>query len=469
MKIEVYTKDFGKDVAALGPKSFSAPSLPCSAAVDISGNIDAADYNILRDRLLQSLRDSKLAEKLIAELAKLTKEADDDVALEALKGKDKAEARLKQYRKDMQAEVDAFAKQVSETFTKSWTTFVADHDKYRTYKIKAALDVTVSAISLAASIAGLATSATPAAPATLPLAIYGIGKNLTKLVIQCRNLYIEAETVGKEVETEIGKVRKKLDDLEKLEEKAATDGAKGKKAASDEVAALEKDASGTDAKKAAEAKKKLIKAKEKLKELTVSFGNKLTGDAVGLKIVSIEGLASRNSLYGNKIRGIQEGTRGMARDCIDMTDKMTQLHDYVRALDDDYKKTVAIVGWSAPARSALAEPQKKVAVAFKAWSETVKAVKSIQADVEASEKRCLDNLAKQKKFGETVTKAQEAFKTKNWAEAGRWLGVAADVGLSVTGGASAFANTDKIVGTSMKLVLIAEKEVITELKNRVMV
>lgn len=469
MKIEVYAKDFGKDVAALGPKSFSAPSLPCSATVDISGNIDAADYNILRDRLLQSLRDSQLAEKLITDLAALTKQADDEVALEALKSKDKAEARLKQYRTDMQAAVDVFAKQVSETFTKAWTTFVADHDKYRTYKVKAAIDFTVNVASLAASIAGLATSATPAAPATLPLAIYGIGKSLSKLIVQCRNLYIEAETVGKDVETEVGKISKKLDELVKLEDKASADGAKGKKAASDEVEALEKDASGKDAKKAAEAKKKLIKAKEKLKEFGVSFGNKVTGDVVGLKIVSIEGLVSRNSLYGNKIRGIQEGTRGMARDCIEMTDKMTQLHDYVRARDDDYKKVVALVGYSPLARQALAKPQQKVAVAFKAWAETVKAVKSIQTDVEASEKRCLENLAKQKKFGETVTKAQESFKTKNWAEAGRWLGVAVDVGLTVSGGASAFANTGKIIETSMKLVVIAEKEAITELKNRVMV
>lgn len=444
MQIEVYKKDFKKDVESFGmPQAIELPAMPCLVSIEISAKVEDGDYNILRDRLLEHLTTSQLADKLSVTLYKLTKSTDELVAGLVVAGEGKAIPKaLAAYQKSAQEAVSKFETDVAKVFIASWKRFIEDRQKYKTYKIKAGIDFVVNLASLAASIAGLATAATPAAPVTAVMGIYGILKNTTKLCIQCRNLYIEAETLAKDVDADVASLKKKFDkvqaDVEKGTEKAV-----------------------------AEAKK--AKREVKVKELAVVMGNKLFGDIIGVFVASVETTTKKNSQYGNKIRGIQEETRKFAKDYLTMIDHMQELYKYLRELDDQYKVFVDKVGYGNIAKDYLGRRQKKIKTAFDAWNGAHKAMKSIHDQVAASEKRYEDNLARQKQLQKVIDDFEAAFKTKNWAVAGRWLGVAADVGLAIgPSGAAGWATTDKTVTSVMKLVLIAEKEVITEIKDRLM-
>lgn len=444
MRIEVYKKDFKKDVEGFGaPKAIEIPSMPCLVAIEVSAKVEDGDYNILRDRLLAHLTKSQLADKLAVTLHKLTKNADELVAGLIVAGEAKAIPEvLADYQKKVRKAVSEFEGEVSKVFIASWKKFTEDHQKYKTYKFKAGIDFVVNLASLAGSVASLATAATPAAPVTAVMGIYGILKNTTKLCIQCRNLYIEAETLAKDIDADVASLKKKFD-------KAQADAEKG-----------------TD-KAIAEAKK--AKREVKVKELAVVMGNKVFGDIIGVFVTSVETTTKKNSQYGNKIRGIQEETRKFAKDYVAMTDHMQELYKYLRELDDQYKTFVDKVGYSSIAKDYLAKRQKKIKTAFDAWNGATKAMKSVHAEVEGSEKRYEDNLARQKQLQKVIDDFEAAFKTKNWAVAGRWLGVAADVGLAIgPSGAAGWATTDKTVISVMKLVTIAEKEVITEIKDRLL-
>ena len=443
MRIEVFKKDFKKDVEGFGALgAIVLPPMPCTVAIEVSGKVEDADYNILRDRLIDSLEKNPLADKLAVSLYKLSKSTDELVgALIVGDQADKIPAALAAYKKNAQAEVDKFEAEVAKVFIASWKKFIEDRQKYKTYKIKAGLDFTVNVVSLLGSIASLAASATPAAPVTAVMGIYGILKNTTKLCVQCRNLYIEAETVAKDVDADVASLKKKFDKVQADVEK------------------------GTD-KALAEAKK--AKREEKVKELSVAVGNKLFGDIVGVFVASVQGVTKKNSLYGNKIRGIQEETRKFAKDYLAMADHMQELYKYLRELDDQYTAMVSKLGYG-NAKDMLARRQKKIKTAFDAWNGAQKAVKLIQVQVADSETRHGTNLVRQKELQGIIDDLEKSFKTKKWAEAGRWLGVAADVGLSIgPSGAAGWSSTDKVVTSVMKLVTIAEKEVITEIKERLM-
>lgn len=438
MKIEIYKKDFKKDVEGFGaPNGIEVPAMPCLVTVDISGKIDDKDFNILRDRLMGVMTKDPIADKLCVQLYKITKSTDELVAALTISEPKSIPAVLKDCQKQLQHEVSKFEADVSKAFLAIWKKFLEDKDKYKTYKFKAGIDMTVNIVSLLGSIASLAASATPAAPVTAVMGTYGILKNFTKICVQCRNLYIEAETVAKDVESDCKKLKAKFD---KLQEQLEKD--------------LDKEAKKT-------------KLQVKGTDLGIAFGNKLFGDVVGVFATGVQSATKKNSLYGNKIRGVQEKTREFAKDYLQMIDHMQSLYEYVRKLDDEYKVFVSKAGYSKMAQPLLAKRQKKIKVAFDAWNGATKAMKTLNDQVAASEKRYEDNLVKQKEFQKAIDQAEGAFKTKKWAEAGRWLGVLADVGLAVgPNGAAAWEGANKIVETTMKLVVIAEKEVITELKER---
>ena len=444
MRIEVYKKDFGKDVEGFGaPRAINVPSMPCTVAIEISAKVDDADYNILRDRLIDSMEKSQLADKLAVSLYKLTKATDELVGGLIVSGQSKAiPAALATYKKNAEAEIGKFEGEVAKVFIASWKKFIEDRQKYKTYKIKAGIDFAVNVVSLAGSIASLAASATPAAPVTAVMGIYGILKNTTKLCVQCRNLYIEAETVAKDVDADLVSLVKKFDKVQA------------------EVA------KGTDK---AEAEAKKTKATVKVKELGVAVANKLFGDVVGVFVSTVQGVVKKNSLYGNKIRGIQEETRGFAKDYVAMTDHMEVLYQYLRDLDNQYKTMVDKLGYGNIAKDYLGRRQKKIKTAFDAWAGAQKAMKLVQQQVAASETRYQENLTRQKALQKVIDELDGIFKTKKWAEAGRWIGVLADVGLAIgPSGSAGWATTDKTVTSVMKLVVIAEKEVITEIKDRLM-
>lgn len=469
MDIVVYQKDFAKDVAAAyAPKAFTLSPLPCKAGVTTSADVSDADYNILRDRLKETLDSKKIPEKLIAALVALAKHADQEIAVAVLVDPSAAQTILADFQKEARAKVKEFEAEVTKAFGDSWTAFVKDHQAYKTYKIKIAIDASVAGVSLAGSIASLATAATPAAPVTLVLGIYGIVKNATKLIVVTRNAMMEAETVAEELVKDCESLKKKMDKLAKLEEEAKKKDELAKKekhATEEEMKQLEKDAK--DAKKKAEAEKKKTKLKEKLKELAVSFLNKISGDVVGVKISTVEGIASKCSLYGNKCRGVQEGTRAIATDYLQAIDKMLALGKYCDELEAHFVKYSSTLGFSPKATAEIGKLNAKIKTARNAWTSMQESMKQLNLDVEASEKRYQTNAEKQKKFAETAKKAQEAFKTANWAEAGRWCGVAVDIGLTAgANGASAWSNAEKAATTSLKLLTIFEKEAITELKKK---
>src|SRR5262249_14718191 len=114
--------------------------------------------------------------------------------------------------------------------------------------------------------------------------------------------------------------------------------------------------------------------------------------------------------------------------------------------------------FSKKAKADIAKLNGKIQTARKAWTGMQQAMKQLNADIEASETRYQENLAKGQRFSETAKKAQEAYKTANWAEAGRWFGVAT--------GSSAWDGSDQAATTSLKLLAIFEKEAITELKKK---
>lgn len=441
MIIEIYSKNFQKDIEGFGkPKCIDVPSMPCKVSLDIGGKVDEADYNLIRSRLMDSMTASQVVEKFEVEVHKLTKESDNLVAALLITEPSKVDEVLKAYPKAVKEAMVKFEAAVAKDFKTAWTKLIEDRSKYKAYKIKAAIDLTVSAVSLAGSVASLATAATPAAPLTAVMGIYGITKNLSKLCIQCRNLYVEAETIAKDVDKDVAALKTKLD--KHLKDLAT--------ATQESLAKAKKD-----------------KAVVKLKELGAAVGDKLFGDLATVLVTSVAGATKKNSLYGNKIRGIQETTVGYTKDYLAMIDNLEKLHKYVKALDDEYKVFVSKVGYSPVAQPYLAKRQNKIKIAFDAWNGATKAMQLMNTTVADSEKRYQDNLAKQKKFQENIDAAEAAFKTKNWAEAGRWIGVAADVGLSIgPSGAAAWENADKIVGSVMKLVTIAEKEAITELKKK---
>jgi hypothetical protein len=467
MDIEVYSKDFSKDILWT-PTTFTTPQMSVKTNVNLSGDLNNTDYNLLRDRLLQSLRDKKLAEKLAADLNQLVKDADLDVAVFLVDAPDGAPTRLERLKKDAEKRIKEFEGEVSKLFTDSWNTFVKDHQAYKTYKIKIGIDVAVATISIGGSVASLATSATPLAPVTLVMGLYGIIKNTAKLVVVIRNAVIEAETVAKDLTKNCADLKVKLEKLVKLDEeqqKKIEQAKKGKTETEKEVKKLEEEMK--DIKKKTEAAKKLIKAKEKLKEFFVALGNKLSGDVVGVKVATVEGIASKASLYGNKCRGIQETTRKIASDYMQSIEKMLELGQYCDKLEQHFVARAQVLDFSPKAKAEIVKMSSKIQIARKAWMGMQDTMKKLNDDVGKSETRYQENVEKSKKFSETTKKAQEAFKTSNWAEAGRWCGVAIDVGLTAgANGASNWANTEKAVTTSMKLLTIFEKEAITELKKK---
>jgi hypothetical protein len=440
---EIYAKDFKKDVDGFDqkPQCIEVPALPCSVKIELGDKVDTRDYDLLRSRLADAFTANQLDDKLCVKLHKVTKEFDDMIgALIVARKFDAVDKALSAYQKLMQKTVIEFEGEVSKVFVGIWKKFLEDHQKYKTYKFKAVIDFGVNVASLAGSIASLAASATPAAPVTAVMGTYGILKNTAKLCIQCRNLYIEAETLAKDVEADVATLKKKYDKVQSEVDK------------------------GTE-KELGKAKKE--KREVKAKEMAVAIGNKLFGDVVGMLVTSVDTTTKKNSQYGNKIRGVQEQTKAFAREHGDMVDNMQKLYDYVRELDDEYKVLVSKVSNGALARAELGKRQKKIKTAFDAWNGARKAMDTIRDQVQVSEKRYLTNLDKHKGLQKVIDDFEKEFKTKNWAEAGRWLGVAADVGLSIgPGGASAWESTGKIVESTMKLVVIAEKEVITELKNK---
>lgn len=136
-------------------------------------------------------------------------------------------------------------------------------------------------------------------------------------------------------------------------------------------------------------------------------------------------------------------------------------------LETHFAKPASGLGFSGKATAEIEKMNKKVRTARAAWMGMQEAMKQLNADIEAGEKRYQKSVDKSKKFAETAKKAQEAFKTANWAEAGRWCGVAVDVGLTAgAGGAAAWANSEKAATTSLKLLTIFEKEAIIELKKK---
>ncbi len=441
MIIDVYAKDFKKDIEGFGkPKCIEVPAMPCKVSFDIGGKVDEADYNLIRSRLMDSMTKSQVVEKFEVEVHKITQTSDNLAAALLVTEPKKVDEVLKSYRTSVQAAVAKFESAVADDFKTAWNKLIEDRAKYKAYKVKAAIDFTVNVVSLAGSIAGLATAATPAAPVTAVMGAYGIVKSLSKLCIQCRNLYVEAETIAKDVDKDVVALKAKVDKRQK-----------------------EVDAGTADSLAQAKKDKKVVK----VKELGVAVGNKLFGDIVTVFVASIDGATKKNGQYGNKIRGIQEATVGYTKDYLAMTGHLNEMHKYLLALDGEYQVFVAKVGYSPVAQPFLAKRQKQIKTAFDAWSGATKAMVLMNDTVAGSEKRYQDNLARQKKFQAGIDEAEKAFKTKNWAEAGRWIGVVAEAGLSVgPSGAGAWDSANAIVGSVMKLVTIAEKEAITELKKK---
>jgi hypothetical protein len=94
--------------------------------------------------------------------------------------------------------------QLSAFFTEK----VKAYGRYKRYQAKAAAKFGTTLVGLAVSIAGLATAATPAAPATLIPALIGLCNTAASLARQISELAQEAEDVAKDVDKGIKQLQK---------------------------------------------------------------------------------------------------------------------------------------------------------------------------------------------------------------------------------------------------------------------
>ena len=136
---------------------------------------------------------------------------------------------------------------------------------YRRYKVKAGAKLFSTMGGIAISIAGLATAATPAAPATLIPAIIGLVSSVGSCINQFRNLALEAGDVREDIEKKLASMRVEWKDP------------KGKW------------------------NKKTMKAVEAGNSVLAA----VTGDLSEIKCPTISGLLDKNTLMGKKTDGLE--------------------------------------------------------------------------------------------------------------------------------------------------------------------
>lgn len=152
------------------------------------------------DAALMAEQAKKRCKVLIAQVAKLVIEADDEFPK---LDEDKGDKLLEQLEVDIVKAIDAAEADIAKIPKTVWNEFVKREQQYKDYKIKAGLDMTIQVLTVAGGAVATGAAAAGTFGAGGALGVVALVRDCIKLAKMIYDLAIEAETVQKNLKKDI--------------------------------------------------------------------------------------------------------------------------------------------------------------------------------------------------------------------------------------------------------------------------
>lgn len=157
------------------------------------------------DAALMAEQAKKRCKVLIAQVAKLVTEADDEFPK---LDEDKGDKLLEQLEVDIVKAIDAAEADIAKIPKTVWNEFVKREQQYKDYKIKAGLDMTIQVLTVAGGAVATGAAAAGTFGAAGAIGVVQLVRDCAKLAQMIYDLAIEAETVQKNLESDINSLEK---------------------------------------------------------------------------------------------------------------------------------------------------------------------------------------------------------------------------------------------------------------------